>query len=144
MNDFKTWCINRTKVPSTFERPSGMTSHSYKPSLVLKAIFYSSPGRIRIWWYLLCKSILEKILNPTSISNKLVSLRMGNRYITVILLMAWLFKHSRQLPSLFEVINEGMTDILMLSLIRPFKEAFDLFLRDFMLTRTHWEVWQIR
>ena len=33
-----------------FESPNGITSHSYNPSLVLKAVFHSSLGRIRTWW----------------------------------------------------------------------------------------------
>jgi hypothetical protein len=30
--------------------PKGITNHSYKSNLVLKAAFHSSPSFIRIWW----------------------------------------------------------------------------------------------
>ena len=34
--------MRRVKVLGAFESPNGMTSHSYNPSLVLKAVFYFS------------------------------------------------------------------------------------------------------
>jgi len=38
------------KVLGAFVKSKGMFIHSYRPSLVLKAVFHSSLGWIWIWW----------------------------------------------------------------------------------------------
>jgi hypothetical protein len=61
------------KVLGALVNPKGITKHSYKPNLVLKAVFDSSPNFIRIWWYPLRKSTFEnKVapLNSSSMSSK--------------------------------------------------------------------------
>jgi len=40
--------MRRMKVLGALVKPKGITNHSYKPKLVLKAVFHSSPGLIRI------------------------------------------------------------------------------------------------
>jgi len=42
-------------VLGALDNPKGMTRH-HIISLILKAVFHSSPGQIRIWWYLLFRS----------------------------------------------------------------------------------------
>ena len=75
------------KVLGALDSPNGITNHSYNPSLVLNAVFYSSTGRILIWWYPLLRSILEKTLTP-DIRSSISSRRgMGKWYLTVILLI---------------------------------------------------------
>ena len=49
MKGLKTWCISRMKVLGALVKPNGMTNHSYKPILILKGVFHSSPNLIRIW-----------------------------------------------------------------------------------------------
>jgi len=49
-------------VLGTFDNPKGMTNHSYNSSLILKAVFHSSPSQIQIWWYTLRRSTFEKIV----------------------------------------------------------------------------------
>jgi hypothetical protein len=48
MKTHKTSFINLMKVLGALVNPKGITNHSYKSNLVLKAIFYSSPNFIRI------------------------------------------------------------------------------------------------
>jgi hypothetical protein len=48
MKTRKTSFINLMKVLGALVNPKGITNHSYKPNLVLKAIFHSSPNSIRI------------------------------------------------------------------------------------------------
>ena len=91
------------KVLGALESPNGITSHSKRPSFVLKAVFHSSPGLILIWRYPLLKSILEKISAPPSWSRRSLILGMGNLYFTAILLIALLSTHILQLPSFFGV-----------------------------------------
>ena len=40
--------IRRMKVLGALDNPNGITSHSYNPSFVLKAVFHSSPSQILI------------------------------------------------------------------------------------------------
>uniref|UniRef100_A0A0A9FFV2 Uncharacterized protein n=1 Tax=Arundo donax TaxID=35708 RepID=A0A0A9FFV2_ARUDO len=46
----KTSFINLMKVLGALVKPKGITNHSYRPNLVLKAVFHSSPNFILIWW----------------------------------------------------------------------------------------------
>ena len=41
-------CMTRMKVLGASDKPIGMTNLSYKPNLVLKAVFHSSPSWMRI------------------------------------------------------------------------------------------------
>ena len=43
--------IYLVKVASALVKLKGMTNHSNKPSLVLKALFHTSMDSIGIWWY---------------------------------------------------------------------------------------------
>src|SRR3954466_1388411 len=45
----KTSFINLMKVLGALVNPKGITNHSYKPNLVLNAVFHSSPNFIRIF-----------------------------------------------------------------------------------------------
>lgn len=71
------------KVLGAFVSPKGITSHSNSQSLVLKAVFHSSPTRSRIWWYPLQRSTLENICAPCNTSNISSKRGMGKRYFTV-------------------------------------------------------------
>ena len=65
------------KVLGALVNPKGMTNHSYKPNLVLNAVFHSSPNFIRIWWYPLRESTLENIVEPLNSSSISSSLGIG-------------------------------------------------------------------
>src|SRR5688572_9175790 len=51
----KTSFINLMKVLGALVNTKGMTNHSYKPNLVLKVVFHSSPNFTQICWYPLRK-----------------------------------------------------------------------------------------
>ena len=89
------------KVLGALVKPKGITSHSYKPNLVLKVVFHSSPNFILIWWYPLLKSSFEKIIEPLNSSSMSSNLGIGWWYHIVILLMPLQSTHMRQLPSFF-------------------------------------------
>lgn len=74
-----TWFINLRKVEGALDSPNDMTNHSYRPTLVLKAVFYSSPGDMQIWWYQLRRSIFENIVEQLSLSNMSSSREIGWR-----------------------------------------------------------------
>lgn len=76
------------KVLRVLERPNGITSHSYNLNFVLKVVFHSSPVATQIWWYPLHRSILEKTLDPTIMSNISSNHRIGKRYLIVMWLIA--------------------------------------------------------
>jgi hypothetical protein len=42
--------INLMKVVGAFVKPKGMTNHSKRPPLYLKAIFHTSVGSMGTWW----------------------------------------------------------------------------------------------
>jgi len=65
------------KVLGALVKPKGITSHSYKLNLVLKAVFYSLPNFILIWWYPLLKSTFEKIIEPLNSSSMSSNLGIG-------------------------------------------------------------------
>ena len=88
MCDLNTWFIVHMKVAEALDRPNVITTHSNKPSFVLKAVFHSSPSLILIWRYPLRSSILEKTLASDKQSSKSSILGSGYRYLTVILLIA--------------------------------------------------------
>ena len=46
----KTLFIIHMKVLGALDRPNDITNHLYNPSKVLKIVFHSFPGRIRILW----------------------------------------------------------------------------------------------
>ena len=94
-------------VLDALHNPKGITSHSQRPSRVLKAIFHSSPGQIRIWWYPLRRSSLENTREPESLSNISSKCGIGKRYLTVILLTARLSTHIRHVPSFFGTKSAG-------------------------------------
>lgn len=100
-----TWFIILINVLGALVRPKGMTNHSYGPSFVLKAVFHSSPSRIRVWCYPLRKSIFVKISAPAIIS----SMCIGKLYLMVILSMARLWTHILELPSFYGVTIAGTT-----------------------------------
>ena len=100
---FKTWFMRCRNVLGALERPNDMTSRSWRPSFVLKAIFHLYHGLMGSWWYPLFKSIVENILEPSIMSNISSSLGMGKWYLIVILLISQLSTHILQLPSLFGV-----------------------------------------
>ena len=72
------WVITLMKVLGALDSPKCITNHSYSPSLVLNAVFHSSPSQILIWWYPLLRSILEKIMAPGIRSSISSRRRMGN------------------------------------------------------------------
>ena len=98
-----TCVITLIKVLGALDKANDIIIHSYSPSFVLNVVFYSSPERIRIWWQLLFKSIFEKIVAPDIMSSISSSLRIGQRYFTVILLIARLSTHIRLVPSFFGI-----------------------------------------
>jgi len=120
INGINTYVITLIKVLGVFERPKGMTSNSYKPSLVLNVVFHSSPKQIIIWWYPFFRLILEKILAPTIISSKSSNQGMRKWYLIVILLLTRLSTHIRHDPSFLGVNMAGIVQELKLSRINPF------------------------
>ena len=108
------------KVLGALDNPNGITIHSYSPSLVVKAIFHSSPSQIWIWWYPLRKSILLKYLASDSTSILLSKCGIGNRYLMVILLIYMLSVYILHVLSFFRVNNAGTTHGVMISLTMPF------------------------
>src|SRR5215831_9403477 len=96
------------KVLGALVRPKGITNHSYKPNLVLKAVFHSSPSLILIWWYPLLRSIFVKITAPCNSSNISSRRGIGWRYFTVILFMARQSMHILQELSGFGTNNTGI------------------------------------
>jgi len=100
MKGRKTSFINLIKVLGALV-PKRHYYHSYRPNLVLNAIFHSSPSFILIWWYQLRKSTLEKNIEPLNSSSMSSSLGIGCWYLIVILLMALQSTYMRQLPSFF-------------------------------------------
>jgi len=44
----KIWVMTLMNVLGVFDNLKGMTNHSYNMSLILQAVFHSSPSRIRI------------------------------------------------------------------------------------------------
>lgn len=121
MNGCKAWFIILMKVLGVLERPKGITSHSKSIYLVLKAVLHSSPGRIRIWWYLFLRSIFEFFLAEPIWSKRSSKRGIGNRYLTVILLIARLSTHMRQDPSFFEIRRAGTAQGLRLSSMWPLR-----------------------
>lgn len=117
---FKHLCHLSHKVRGALEMSKDMANHSYKLSLVLNAVFHSFSGQILIWWYLLFKSILEKIWAATIISNMSFNLGIGKWYLTVTLLIDQLFTHILQEPFFLDFRRVGTTQGLNLSLIKPF------------------------
>jgi len=75
------------KVLGELVKPKGMANHSYKPNLVLKAIFNLSLCLNLILLYLLFKSILENMVAPCNSSSKSFDLGMRCIYFMVMLLM---------------------------------------------------------
>ena len=108
------------KVIGALDSMNGITIHSYSPSLVLKAVFHSSPSRIWIWCYPLRKSILLKYLALDSTPIMSSKSGIGNRYLILILLIALIFVHVLHVLSFFRVNNAGTTHGLMISLTTPF------------------------
>jgi hypothetical protein len=47
-NGFNIWVIILIKVLDALVNLKGITSHSYNPSFILKVVFHSSPGLMRI------------------------------------------------------------------------------------------------
>ena len=47
-NWFSTWFISLIDVLGALVKPKGITNHSYRPSLVLKVVFHSSPSKMWI------------------------------------------------------------------------------------------------
>ena len=103
------------KVLGALVRPNGITSHSYRPCLVLKAVFHSSPSFMRTWWYPLLRSILENTTDPLSSSNISSNLGIGYRYLMVMLLMARQSTHMRHVPSFLGTSRTGTAQGLRLS-----------------------------
>ena len=118
-NGLRAYVITRMKVLGALVRPKGMSSHSNNPSFVLKAVFHSSLGRIRILWYPLRRSIFVKNEAPFSKSNMSSSRGMGNLYFIFILFIARLSRHIRQLLSFLGVSKTGTAQGLRLSRIKP-------------------------
>lgn len=112
--------MRHIKVLEAFERPNDITSHSKRPTLVLKAIFHSLPGLIRIWWYPLFRSILENKEAPPNWSRRSLILGIGNLYLIVNLFMAQLSTHNLQDPSFLGANKVGTTQGLKLGCICPF------------------------
>src|SRR3954468_23052338 len=57
----KTSFINLMKVLGALVKPNGITNHSYKPNLVLNAVFHSSPNFIRIWLMLTSLLLIQPL-----------------------------------------------------------------------------------
>jgi hypothetical protein len=68
------------------------------PSVLEKTI---ESKDIRIWWYPLRKSILEKTIEPLNSSSMSSNLGIGYLYRIMMLLMALQSTHMRQVPSFF-------------------------------------------
>ena len=49
VNGLKMSSINLMKVAGAFVNPKGMTNHSKRPSLALKAVFHISEGSMGTW-----------------------------------------------------------------------------------------------
>ena len=125
MCDLNTWFIVRMKVVEALDRPNGITTHSNKPSFVLKSVFHSSPSLILIWWYPLRRSILEKTLAPDKQSSKSSILGSGYRYFTVTLLIALESMHNLHVfPPFLGESKAGIAKRLMLSRMNPFSINF--------------------
>lgn len=119
------------KVLGALDRPNSLINHSYSPSFVLKVVFHSSTSKIRIWWYPLPRLFFENNLDPADISNiSNISSKcgIGNRYLTVIQLIALLSIPMSWLPSFFACYNSTYTiNRLMLSLMNPFVRSSLIF-----------------
>jgi hypothetical protein len=120
LNARNTWFLKRINVLGAFVSQNGMTNHSYKPYLVLNAVFHSSPSFILIWWYPLFKSILEKIHDPYNSSSMSSSLGIGCRYFTVMLLTTRQSTHILHVPSFLGTSSTDTAQELILSRIYPF------------------------
>lgn len=88
-----TWFINLMNMLGALHKPNDITSHSYKPSLILKVVFHSFPCLTVIGWYPLFKSSLEHTLEPVSLSTISSNLGIENMHLIVILLIALLYMH---------------------------------------------------
>ena len=120
IKDQKTWFISHIKVLGALDSPKGITIHSYRPSRVLNAVFHSSPGRTRIWWYLLHRSIFESIVAPCNRSIRSSNRGIRNQYFIVILLTTRLSIHIHHDPSFFGTKSACTAHGLMLSRMAPF------------------------
>ena len=82
--------------------------------------WYQSIQIVSQQWYAFWRSILEKMSDPTIVSNRSSSLGMRNIYLIVIILMALLSTHILQLSSFLSVSNTGVAQGLRLSRKKSF------------------------
>ena len=94
-----------------------------KPLWVLKVVFHSSLGRIRIWWYPIHRSTLEKILELAKLSNISSNRGIGNQYLMVILLMILESMYILQEPSFLGVKSVGTAYGLILCRMYPLSKS---------------------
>lgn len=111
--------ISLINVDGVLERPNCITTHSNNPIGDLKAVFHSSPTRIRTWWYPLRRSSFEKIFAPDKQSSSSSTLGIGNRYRIVILLMARMSTQSLQSPFFSGTMRAGTAQGLILGRTNP-------------------------
>jgi hypothetical protein len=76
INACNIWFINLIKILGILVSPKGMTNNSYKPYLVLKTGFHSSPYFILIWGYSLLRLVLENKHDPCNLSSLLSNIRI--------------------------------------------------------------------
>jgi len=90
VNGFKMSSVNLMKVAGAFVNLKGITNHSKRPSLALKAVFHTSEGLIGTCWYLDFKLIFPKYSPPPfSWSRRSLIRGIGCLFQTVILFSAW-------------------------------------------------------
>jgi hypothetical protein len=115
INACNIWFIKCINIVGAFVSQNYMTNHSYKPYLVLNAVFHSSFFFIVIWWYPLFRLILEKMYDPCNSSSMSSNLGMRCLYFTIILLMTRQSTHTLHVLSFLGTSNIYTTHELKLS-----------------------------
>ena len=82
-NPLNTVSISRWKVEGALHKPNGMTTNSYKPEWVAKAVFSIDPGAIFTCQYPDLRSNVEKYRECESMSIESSILGRGNTSILV-------------------------------------------------------------
>jgi len=112
------WCENLIHEPlkrARGNREAKWHDQSLKSHLTLECVFHSSPSQIRILYYPLLKSILEKKVDPWISSSMYLSLGMGCLNLIVIFLIAWLSIHILIEPSFLGTRRAGTAHGLKVS-----------------------------